>query len=44
MLFCMVFCSSVYKNYLGKITPKNKITYVKFQTSREYYKKLKFNP
>ena len=36
------FCST--QNYQGKITAKKQITNVKFQTVREYYKKLKFSP
>jgi len=40
--FIASFCST--QNYLGKITVNNQITYVKFQTAREYNKKLNFNP
>ena len=47
-LFCgyvfFLFLLVGYKNYLGKTITKKEITYVKFQTVREYYKKLNFNP
>ena len=35
-------CSN--QNYLGKKQLNKQITSVKYQTVREYYKKLKFNP